>query len=401
MKLCVPTNWQPDLLEGLDKSSIIEIYGKLGRDPVGGGRPAFVLPSISSSGAKRYIQEVHRQGLKFNYLLNATCLGNSEWSIRGQKRIRRFLDWLSDIGVDAITVSIPYLLELAKRCYPHFETKVSVCAQVSNATQAKYWEELGADEIALSPWSVNRNFGALKKIRQAVKCRLQLYANTRCLIGCPFVGYHYSSLSHSSNSSGINGDFFTDYCMYSCVYLTLLEPWRLIASCWIRPEDLHYYESAGINSVKLSERGMESGHIQRIVGAYTAEKYDGNLMDLLLDSSKGLAGRGKYTWKKIKFFLRPFKVDIFKLACLLGRIRGGEPAYLDNHSLEGFLRYFVEERCGQGNCDDCGYCRGIAEKSLRVPEDYRRKMAGAYKGLLAEIVGGGLFKAGWKNGKAG
>ena len=392
MRLCVPTNWQTDLLGSLNKSKVVEIYGKLDSDPVGGGRPAFIMPHITMSGAKRYIRTVHRYGLKFNYLLNATCLGNSEWSIVGQKRIRRFLDWLAVAGADTVTVSIPYLLELVRKCYPHFKTKVSVCAQVSNAAQAKYWEDLGADEIALSPWSVNRDFNALRKIRQAVKCGLQLYANTRCLIGCPFADYHYSSLSHSSNSNGINGEFFIDYCMYSCVYLALLEPWRLIASCWIRPEDLHYYESAGINSLKLSERGMNSEDIRRIVGAYTAGKYDGNLMDLFPGHSKSLMNHGRHVWKKIKFFSHPFKLDIFKLRRFLAVIPRDEPVRLDNNKLGGFLDFFAAGRCRQGNCDECGYCRGIAEKALNIPDEYRNCMLGIYKELLAEITGGGIFR---------
>ncbi|MHB8157512.1 MAG: U32 family peptidase, partial [Desulfocucumaceae bacterium] len=181
MNLSVPTNWQPGLLEKINQSKIIEIYGKLDRDPIGGGRPSFILPFIDKRGAKEYIRAVHKYGLKFNYLLNSTCLGNAEWSGSRQKEMRKFLDWLVTIDVDTVTVAIPYLLQVVKKCYPSLETKVSVCAQVSNPFQAKYWEDLGADEITLSPWAVNRDFAALNKIRRAVKCRLQLYANTRCL----------------------------------------------------------------------------------------------------------------------------------------------------------------------------------------------------------------------------
>ena len=392
MNLSVPTNWQADLLGCLNQPKVTEIYGKLARDPVGGGRPTFILPHITRSAVKRYLHAVHRQGLKFNYLLNATCLGNNEWSAAGQKRIREFLDWLTVIGVDAVTVSIPYLLELVRECYPHFKTKVSICAQVSNAVQAKYWEDMGADEITLSPWSVNRDFSALKRIREEVKCGLQLYANTRCLTGCPFVDYHYSSISHSSSSREINGEFFIDYCMYSCDYLMFLEPWRLIASCWIRPEDLHYYEEAGINSVKLSDRSMKSEYIQRIVEAYAAEKYDGNLMDLFPSHSKSLVNRRKYIWNKIKFFSHPFKLDLFKLHRFLALIPRDGPVRLDNNKLQGFLDFFAAGRCLRGNCDECGYCRGIAVKTLNIPDEYRNRMLGIYKDLLAGIAGGAIFR---------
>ena len=217
MKLSVPTNWQPELLDKINKTRIIEIYGKLDEDPIGGGRPSFTLPAVNKRRAEYFVSRVHSYGLKFNYLLNAVCLGNIEWSASGQSRIRRFLDWLSAIEVDTVTVAVPYLLQLIKKSYPHFQTKVSVCAQVSGPIQARYWEELGADEIALASWLVNRNFDTLKNIRLAVKCRLQVLANSRCLNGCPFSFYHYASDSHSSRA--VHKRHSMDYCKFTCFSL--------------------------------------------------------------------------------------------------------------------------------------------------------------------------------------
>lgn len=392
MNLSIPTNWQPGLLGGINKAKVIEIYGKLDKDPVGGGRPSYILPYLDKSRVREHVSEVHKHGLKFNYLLNATCLGNSEWSANWQKRTRSLLDWLGSIGVDAVTVGIPYLLELVKKCYPALQAKVSVCAQVSNSFQAKYWEDLGADEISLAPWSLNRDFEFLSRIRGAVKCRLQIYANTRCLSGCPFVQHHYSSISHSSASNGARNEFFIDYCRYSCAFLALSEPWRIIASSWVRPEDLHYYEEAGINSVKLSDRSMETEHIRRIVEAYTAERYDGNLMDLFTSPSKSLGNHKKYTWKKIRFFFHPFKVYLFRLYRLLSLIPEHDPTVLDNRELKGFIQFFIEKRCRRDSCRECGYCRGVAERALHIPQNYRDRMLGIYKELLEGACGGSLFK---------
>ncbi|MFA4993171.1 MAG: U32 family peptidase [Candidatus Omnitrophota bacterium] len=378
MKLCVPTNWQPDLLDKINKTKVMEIYGKLDRDPVGGGRPSFMLAHINKSRVKEYISAVKKCGLKFNYLLNAVCLGNAEWSASGQKRIRDFLDWLSAIGVDTVTVSIPYLLELVKRHYPHFETKVSVCAQVCDPLQAKYWEDLGADEISLSPWNINRDFKTLKKIRKAVRCKLQVYANTRCLSGCPFVQYHYSSHSHSSRTN--DRESTVNYCKFSCNYLILKQPQRLISACWIRPEDLAYYEKAGINTIKLSERGMETRQIQRIVEAYTAQSYSGNLMDLLcVIPAKRLAiGKSR-------------KTRTTRFTKLLNQMLGNDLTFLDNNKLDGFLNFFIEGKCNRINCDTCGYCRSIANKALYIPKDYRAKLISYYEGLLASIIGKEIF----------
>jgi len=378
MKLSIPTNWQPDLLSKINKSKTTEIYGKLDCDPIGGGRPSFTLPFVDKRRVKEYIFKVHQYGLKFNYLLNAVCLGNIEWSVAGQKRIRGFLDWLTAIRVDAVTVSIPYLLELIKKRYPHFETKVSVCAAVCDPLQAKYWEDMGADTITLSPWAVNRSFKTLREIRQAVRCKLQVYANTRCLSGCPSVQYHYSSHSHSSRMN--DRESIINYCRFSCNYLILKQPWRLIAACWIRPEDLPHYEKAGINSVKLSDRSMRTEQIQRIVEAYTMEKYGGNLMDLLyiIPAKKLAIGKRR-------------NINVPRLNKLLDQMPVNDPTFLDNGKLEGFLNFFIEGKCSRINCGGCGYCRDIANKVLYVPDDYRSKLISIYEDLLKSIIDGEMF----------
>ena len=45
-----------------------------------------------------------RRGIQFNYLLNAMCMGNAEYTREGQRALRKTLDWLSEIKVDSITV---------------------------------------------------------------------------------------------------------------------------------------------------------------------------------------------------------------------------------------------------------------------------------------------------------
>ena len=95
MKLSVPTNWQPDLIKKIKKPNVDIVYGKLNSDFVGGGRPACICPEVKMQEAKRHVQEIHENGLKFSYLLNASCLGNHEWTIKGQRRLHKLLSWLT------------------------------------------------------------------------------------------------------------------------------------------------------------------------------------------------------------------------------------------------------------------------------------------------------------------
>ena len=393
MKLSVPTNWQIDLLEKLDKQNVEDIYGKLDKDFFGGGKPSVLIYSPGKRGASEYVSLVHRHGLKFNYLLNTTCLGNQEWTSAGQRQIRKLLDWLAEIGVDAVTVSTPYLLQVIKKCYPVFQVNVSVLAAVASPVRAKYWEDLGADLITLFFADVNRNFKLLKQIREAISCRLQLIANLHCLYGCPFFMHHSVSCSHASQTQDKNKGFYIDYCSLYCRYIRLLEPWRLISAGWIRPEDLHFYAEAGIDRIKLVDRIMKTEVILRIVDAYTKEKYEGNLLDLFtFDKDKIMLFSKKSLWRKFKYFFHPFKVNLIRLSRARSLL-SDESIYLDNSKLENFIHFFIEGKCNFSRCKECGYCEKVGSKALRLSTEYRKDKLAAYGSFLDGIIDGSMFYA--------
>ena len=96
--LSIPTNWAEDFFEQVELSAIGEIYGKLPHDAVGGGRADVMFLSLPRRAAARHIAAVRRRGIRFNYLLNATCLDNREFNRAGRNRIRRLLDSLAETG---------------------------------------------------------------------------------------------------------------------------------------------------------------------------------------------------------------------------------------------------------------------------------------------------------------
>lgn len=390
MLFSVATNWQEELLDGLDKSNVVEIYAKLNNDPIGGGRASAVIPSISRKRAARYVQKVHSHHIRFNYLLNASCLDNREWTIAGQRDIRRLLDWLEDIGVDSVTISVPYLLELIKKCYPHFEVCISTQAGVDSPERAKYWQDLGADQITLSFLDVNRNFRLLRQIRQTVGCRLQLIANLMCLYNCPFYKYHANLNAHASQSRHKSRYFLIDYCFLRCSQIKLSQPWQMIRAGWIRPEDLSYYAQSGIDRIKLVDRAMQTEDILRIVEAYTNEKYDGNLLDLFPAPGRNITVSTNNLWHKFKYFIHPAKINIFKL--YQGRtLFEKNQIYLDNNKLNGFIQFFLEGKCGFNNCDQCGYCHNIAKDALYIPAEYRNRMLARLEKFLNSLTSGDMF----------
>ncbi len=179
MKFSVATNFDAKLVRALSAFPVAEMYGKLASDIVGGGRSSYMLAPINRFKFASHVKDVRKQGMGFNYLLNASCLDNIETTKDGQKKIRKLLDWVSEIECTAVTATNPLIIRTIKKCYPALRVRVSVFAGVDHIRKAKYWEDLGVDVICLDSLTVNREFETLKSIRKhpgLVVCKHSLTA---------------------------------------------------------------------------------------------------------------------------------------------------------------------------------------------------------------------------------
>jgi len=391
LNLAVGFNGDSRLIAGLKgQPEVVEVYGKLSSDFIGGGKHSFQTPSVSKKRLAASIKEAHACGLEFNYLLNSTCLNNAEWTIKGQRKITNILDWLVKLRVDAVTVALPYLLELVKKRYPGLKVYVSDLAYVNTIRKAKIWEELGADRITLFNVDLNRDFAMLGNIRRNTGCKLQVILNANCLINCPFYLYHANTASHASQSQHPLKGFVIDYCRIRCRYQQVIEPLNFIRSTWIRPEDLHYYEGLGIDSFKIIDRGMTTKNILSIVEAYIRRRYDGNLLDLFPDPSKSIVFARAHLFHKIRYFLRPFTVNVFKLKRFSSLLNNA--VYIDNSKLNGFIEGIMKMECNKRSCDECSYCRDAVEKAVRIDKELNKKIEEQYRRRLNDIISGDLFR---------
>lgn len=391
MKLSVPHNWQNDLVDSMVLTYVDEFYGKLDVDILGGGRSSNICPPVSKEIFQQEIQKIHDKNIKFNYLLNSSCLDNQELSNSMQRRLTKLLDWLVDLSVDSVTITLPYILGFIKRNYSNFKICISTMAQVDNPDKAKYWEDIGATKITLYEVNVNRNFDLITKIRKAVKCDLQLIANNGCLKNCPFTLYHGLLCSHASQEGHILGGFIIDFYRIMCSYMRMKDAVNFIRADWIRPEDLSYYEELGIDCIKIVNRGMATDTIENIVKAYTEKKYEGNLLDLLPSPSKNINFNKFNLHYLLKFFFHPRLVNIFKLV-KIKKIFRENSVYIDNKRLNGFLLLLQDKNCDLRLCRDCGWCKKIADEVVRVDTEEINRAIKENEELIDEFVSGKLFK---------
>ena len=402
MKLTIPVNWEDDYFEKIDFSQTEEIYGKLNVGLIGGGRPSLTLPEVKKGKVKEFVDEAHKRGLKFNYLMNGTCFDNLEITKTGYRDIRKTLDWLADINVDGISVSLPMVMEIIKKNYPQFSISASVQVRIDGFEKARYWQELGADKINISYVDINKDFDEIRKIKEKTTCKIQTIANLMCMNKCPMVTLHANYNAHASQKNHVNDNFSFDYYLFSCAEKLLSRPVEILKSAFIRPEDIHYYEEAGVDNIKLVERSMTTDALARIVKAYTVRSYDGNMMDLIHGLSKYIIyNKDKYYLKGLKYLLQPSKINIFKAHKLVNQLSAlrnekefnkSFDLYIDNKKLDGFMEFFHKGHCKR-DCTECNYCDKFAEKAISylVPIEQHEKAMESLRQTKSMMIKGDLY----------
>jgi collagenase-like PrtC family protease len=389
MDYSLATNWDLKLLDLLEGTSATNLYGQIWGDPLGGGRMALFIPQVGKEEAAAFIAAARTKGLGFNYLMNATCFDNTEFTRGGYQKIVEHLEWITSTGADMITVTLPFLLQMAKNHFPHLKVCVSSFARVQNMYMARSWEELGADKIIL-PESIARDFQTLQLIREAVGCELELIANHCCLFYCPFDLHHRNMVSHASQHGHPCGGFAPDYCKLACQHIKLLRPEELIKSRWIRPEDVGIYEAMGIDCLKLVERFRGTESLVRILDAYERRSHQGNLAELLT-----LPQEGVYMAPNLDIIHRPDLIDTEKMEEVMAVLR--EPftgkLSIDNTKLNGFIDHFKKVDCLRTDCDRCGYCGRVASQAISIDEGWRQKMISRFEGAIDCLINGQIAAA--------
>jgi collagenase-like PrtC family protease len=388
VKLRVGANWDIAFLDAVKGTSVDALFGKLPFDIVGGARPGFVLPQIGRKDVEEYIKACHDRGLEFSYLLNAPCLGNLQYSKKGYGQLIELLEWIEHARADAVTVGIPYLVDLVRKRFPRLKVKVSTTARVNTVRKALQYEDMGVEEIIIDE-HINREFKTLEAIRKAVKCNLELIVNNICLWQCPYNFEHVNHDGHASREGEEEQYCYLQYPGYLCLYRKLTDPVELLKSPWIRPEDIRHYETIGYDHFKITERFKRTPLLLEHVMAYENRHYDGNLLDLFT-----LPRKGAFTPIHLEYFIQPEHVNIMKISELekVFDLEVRELIQLDNKKLEGFIEHFKTRDCNQVSCSSCKYCEKFFEKVGVVKKEEVKLAAQRVRDFSEKLLSGEIFE---------
>jgi len=221
----------------------------------------------------------------------------------GPVRLTQQMDQLATQGVlDGIIFSDPYFLKALSDAAPDLASRIEAVPSINHMidTAAKLDAVLTmvADtgfrppaKITLDR-SLNRRPNALGRLCAAIRkdhpnLKIELLANEGCLNHCAYRSTHEALIAAAN--TGIPVDTYRLNRDLGCMRRLNQAPHKILASPFIRPEDVHRYDETA-DIVKLCGRTLGPAFLGRIVTAYSAGSYDGNLLDLL-DAANWMAQR--------------------------------------------------------------------------------------------------------------
>jgi collagenase-like PrtC family protease len=316
-------------------SRVLETYGNVTIGNLfGSGRSLSQLPSVDLPALKEFVKYSKSQGIAFDYSLNTSHMQNREFTKQGIGEIKSFLYDIYESGIRYLTVTLPSIMEIIISTGLDFSIKASAICSIDNPNIALAFKKMGADRIVVKEL-INRDFHVLRRIVKNFGDKIEIIVNTPCHMDCSFRMSHYNQQS-SDSIEHTNATSF-NYYEHKCMHRRYSELGNWLKTCWVRPEDLHYYTSIGINYFKLQGRQsiFKGGDIARVTETYFKGEYDGDLIDLVNCFAP----------------LNSFKVEV------------------DNKKLEGFLKPFYEKDyfCIR-DCTDCDYCDVFARKCIKEKE---------------------------------
>lgn len=318
-----------------------ETYGQITKGYMHmSGRVVGSLPQIGIKDLEKYVHYSLRKGIKFNYTLNAACLGNYEFTDEGVLEIKNLLKDLNNIGVSSITLATPSIIEMVRCFAPNMDIKVSAICQIDSVMKMKHYIDLGVERFVVDT-SITKEFDILKHLTQQCDGKMEIIINDKCMKYCPYKTFHYNQTAHDNNERA------ESYYFMNCgIRKSQNMQWYLNLN-WIRPEDMHLYENIGIKYFKVEGRAfIRNGDIQRFLSSYMNESFDGNLLELL-------------------HIFAPYDTE-------------NQP-YIDNKALNGYVDafYYNKIKCNQ-LCEHCGYCKSFMKKSYIMQDDLGKEASDVY-----------------------
>jgi len=265
------------------REHLAEVYFPWGDLPSGRAPLTKRRGYVDWSGQQRLEDDLvtlRAMGLRLDLLFNANCYGGEAVSQHLQNQVISILDYLGELvgGVETVTTTSPAIAWVLKREFPQVEVRASVNMRIGTVRGMEYLAHLFDGYYVQR--DNQRNLDYVRELKQwadGAGKRLYLLANSGCLAHCSGQTFHDNLVAHEAQiDESLKMDGFRPHTCWN--YLADPAHWpAVLKSTWIRPEDLHHYESL-FPLVKLATRmhACPDG----VLNAYARRQWRGNLLDL-------------------------------------------------------------------------------------------------------------------------
>ena len=223
---------------------------------------------------------LRQMGVKLDLLLNASCYGRHGVSRYLANLVCSTIAHLQEIvGLDVVTTTSPMVAKTVKRHFPGIEVRASVNMRIGTIKGMEYMADR-FDSFTMQR-EYNRDLERVAELKHWCDAHgrgLHMLANSGCLSFCSAQTFHDNLVAHESAvSETVN---LSDAAPALCwEFYDDRDNWvAFLQNSWVRPEDVHHYESV-FPDLKLATR--MHANPRRVVEAYCAGRFDGNLLDLL------------------------------------------------------------------------------------------------------------------------
>jgi len=260
--------------------------------------------------------------IKSILLFNAISEGKNTWSIKKMLKKIAYMKKMQKLGLTSISIYNMLYVQFIKKAIPDLEIYSSVNCQVKDIEMARYMKKLWVDIITI-PEEKNRDFKFISDLRNKLWVKIQVMLNEWCIRNCPFRDVHAEISSHWWEFDEWWDNFNLDWLIpsFHCVWMFKQNKKLIFRSCFIRPEDIWFYEDK-VDYFKIVSRDFKTEKIEYVLNAYINKKYTWNLFDIVdfpIDPN----------WKSIN--------------------------YIDNNRLTEKNFFEKIQKC-QSDCDICNIC---------------------------------------------
>ncbi len=365
MEFEVPYNGDDRIIDYyISKRNVVGmVYGRA-EDGYPQGRKTVRRSLITMGQLRSQVARLLDAGIPFNYVLNGTSHSNQEYDRVYRTAFINHVKRIRDIGCSVVTIANPILTEAVLQHVPDISIFTSIMLEIDCLARLSTFVRGRNIKYVCISKTILKNFYALEII--AKFCRKHgitpvLLTNDPCLRACPYTGHHNDTLSQMTGGGAWAGS----YCRLKCTQEFINDPANIVSASFIRPEDISVYNRLGFDLFKLCDRKQTYEFLVRALDAYSAQSYDGNL-SLLMAPWCASDGAAHSTPKAV------FEMEFRDMPENVCRSSLRFSPSINNRALDGYLSHWERIKrhgCANSDCNDCQYCRSVAERAIRVCVD--------------------------------